>query len=144
MKKTSHGTRRARRRDQLVMLACLCGPARCCGEISASASRRNDTDRRLARSVWESVPAMSERQRVEGLQAVGEGLPLQAKAKYTALLCIKFFTFATRAKPRKRVTLGDDARSFFGFLPGDRQGTPCRYASKSDYRVQLESPRLCL
>src|SRR6202035_884301 len=30
--------------------------ARCCCEMSASASQRDDTDRSLARSAWESVP----------------------------------------------------------------------------------------
>ena len=30
--------------------------ARCCCEMSASASRRDNTDRSLARSAWESVP----------------------------------------------------------------------------------------
>src|SRR5580658_2830475 len=30
--------------------------ARCCCEMSGSASRRDDTDRSLARSAWESVP----------------------------------------------------------------------------------------
>jgi len=30
--------------------------ARCCCEMSASASRRDNTDRSLARSAWENVP----------------------------------------------------------------------------------------
>src|SRR5580700_8386004 len=34
--------------------------ARCCCEMSASASRRDDTDRSLARSAWKSVPRKKE------------------------------------------------------------------------------------
>src|ERR1700735_2624364 len=33
--------------------------ARCCREMSASASGRDDTDRSLARSAWKSVPRKS-------------------------------------------------------------------------------------
>src|ERR1700722_692468 len=35
--------------------------ARCCCEMSASASPRGDTDRSLARSAWKSVPRKNER-----------------------------------------------------------------------------------
>jgi hypothetical protein len=38
--------------------------ARCCCEMSASASRRDDTDRSLARSAWESVPSKEPSRRV--------------------------------------------------------------------------------
>ena len=39
-------------------------PAKCCCEMSASASRRNDTDRSLARSAWASIPQKNRPRRV--------------------------------------------------------------------------------
>jgi hypothetical protein len=48
-------------------------PARCCCEMSASASRRDDTDRSLARSAWKSVHRKS---RPVGYGMIGyEGRP---------------------------------------------------------------------
>src|SRR6476660_2475710 len=43
--------------------------ARCCCEMSASVSRRDNTDRSLARSAWESVPPKEPSRRVRSDRA---------------------------------------------------------------------------
>ena len=65
--------------------------ARCCCEMSASASRRDNTDRSLARSAWESVPRKN--------RPVGYGMIGRSESqRYFSSTCAPCFSFSFRIR----------------------------------------------